>query len=1082
MEGDALSPENANSTELQFRRLWEHLPVGAYTCNRAGLITYFNAAAARLWGREPRLNDPSERFCGSFRLYNSAGSPLDHAECWMAQALETGEQYHQQEIIIERPDGTRVFVLAHATPLRDAAGSVIGAVNVLVDVTTQKASSIEQAHLASIVESSEDAIVSKTLDGVILSWNQGAERLFGYTAAEAVGQPITLIIPADRIHEEQTILSHLRHGEPIRHYETVRVAKSGEFIDISVTISPIRDASNQIVAASKIARNITRQKRAETALQKSERQLQIVTDTMAAAVAQCDAAGRYTWVSRRFAAWLNLSPEQIVGQSIVDIVGQEGYDAIRGYVDRALAGERVEFDMPVPFRTIGNRWVQAVYVPTYPDIPPARPDGWVAVIHDITRSKELEEALRESEARFRNLANNAPALIWVHGTHGCEFVNSAYLRYVGRSLEQVQGLNWSDFVHPDDGPRYMHGYQRALERHEPFETEFRFRRADGEYRWLRSSGVPRFAPDGKFLGLMGCSIDIDDMKRSSDAITSLKDELGVQLADLRRLHQMSLHLSKTLELDEILHETLRTAATIEGTELGQLSLCDNDGHALHTTVYIGLGDEARRLLEPLTTAEGVCQLSFREARRVVIEDTDSDPLFEPHREAARIAGFRAVHCTPLVTHSGDVLGVLSMYFREPHYPSNRELHLIDLCVRQAVDFIESARLYAQLRESDRRKDEFLAMLAHELRNPLAPISNSLHLLRLSTDLPPVVESVRDIMERQVNHMVRLVDDLLEVSRITRGKIELRKERVDLAAVISSAVETSRPAIDAAGHQLAISLPPQPMMLDADLVRLAQVIANLLNNAAKYTNHGGQIWLHVRQEGDEAVISVRDNGLGIPPSMLPRVFDMFAQADRNLSHSQGGLGIGLALAKSLVQLHGGRIEAHSAGPGTGSEFIVRLPLVEESVRPRPKAPAASAPVPQCELPVRRILVVDDTRAAAYTLGRLLEAMGQQVKVVFDGAEAVYLARSERPDIVISDVAMPGVDGYQLAQRLRREPQLADMILVALTGYGQDSDRREALEAGFDHHLIKPVDFHALRDLLASLATRSRPQAQMEPDVS
>ncbi len=1075
MAEDALSPEIANSPEWQFRRLWDHLPVGAYLCDRAGQITYFNAAVAKLWGREPRLNDPTELFCGSFKLFSVAGDPIKHAECWMAVALETGEQYHQQEVIVERPDGTRAFVLAHVTPLRDATGVIVGAVNVLVDITAQKVSSIEQAHLASIVQSSEDAIVSKTLDGVILSWNEGAERLFGYTAAEVLGKSIALIIPPDRLHEEQMILTKLRQGEPIRHYETVRVAKSGELIDISVTISPIRDAANQIVAASKIARNITRQKRTETALNATQRQLQIVTDTMAAAVAQCDAAGRYTWVSRRFATWLNKLPEEIVGQPIVNVVGEEGYEAIRPYVERAMAGERVEFDSLVPFRSIGKRWVQAVYVPTYSDVPAGRPDGWVAVINDITRSKELEEALRESEARFRNLADNAPALIWVHSARGCEFVNSAYLRYVGRTFEQIQGLNWSDFVHPDDGQRYMHGYQQALERREPFETEFRFRRADGEYRWLRSSGVPRFAPDGTFLGLMGCSIDIDDLKRSADAIASLKDELGVQLTDLRRLHHMSLHLSKTLELDEILHETLRTAASIEGTTLGQLSLCDFDCTSLHTTVHIGLEDEARRLLQPLIEPEGVSHLSFREARRVVIEDTETDPLFEPHREAARVAGFRAVHCTPLVTHSGDVLGVLSTYFREPHYPSNRELHLIDLCVRQAVDFIESARLYAQLRESDRRKDEFLAMLAHELRNPLAPISNSLHLLRLSTDLPPVVESVRDIMERQVNHMVRLVNDLLEVSRITRGKIELRKERVDLAAIVSSAVETSRPAIDAAGHQLAISLPPQPMLLDADLVRLAQVIANLLNNAAKYTNQGGQIWLQVRQEGDEAIISVRDNGLGIPPPMLPRVFDMFAQADRNLSHSQGGLGIGLALAKSLVQMHGGRIEAHSAGPGTGSEFIVRLPLAEDTARPRPKPPAAPVPAPQCELPVRRILVVDDTRAAAYTLGRLLEAMGQQVKVVFDGAEAVYIARSERPDIVISDVAMPGVDGYQLAQRLRREPQLSEMVLVALTGYGQDSDRREALEAGFDYHLIKPVDFHALRDLLASLSGRRAPSA-------
>jgi signal transduction histidine kinase/ActR/RegA family two-component response regulator len=424
-----------------------------------------------------------------------------------------------------------------------------------------------------------------------------------------------------------------------------------------------------------------------------------------------------------------------------------------------------------------------------------------------------------------------------------------------------------------------------------------------------------------------------------------------------------------------------------------------------------------------------------------------------------------VHSTPLVTRFGKAVGVVSLYFRTPHCASERQTRVIELCARQAVDFIENARLYEQLREADRRKDEFLATLAHELRNPLAPISGSLQILRLTDDLSPAVEHVRSIMEEQVNHLVRLVDDLLEVSRITRGKIELRKKSVDLVAVIASAVEISRPLIEAAGHQLAITLSPEPMALEADAVRLSQVIANLLNNAAKYTDKGGQIWLSAQRQGGEAVVSVRDTGCGISADMLPRIFDMFAQVDRTLERAQGGLGIGLSLAKNLVEMHGGRIEAHSAGPGRGSEFIVWLPLVHHGPR---STLAASAPENgKRHLPARRILVVDDTRSAAYVLGKLLEKLGQQVCTAHDAISALEHARIERPDMVISDIAMPDMNGYELARLLRQEAGMTAVVLVALTGYGQSSDKQRAKEAGFDYHLVKPVSLESLEEMLASL---------------
>ena len=374
-----------------------------------------------------------------------------------------------------------------------------------------------------------------------------------------------------------------------------------------------------------------------------------------------------------------------------------------------------------------------------------------------------------------------------------------------------------------------------------------------------------------------------------------------------------------------------------------------------------------------------------------------------------------------------------------------------------------------MREADRRKDEFLATLAHELRNPLAPIRNSLHILRLTASNEPATERVCEMMERQVNHMVRLVDDLMEVSRITRGKIELHKEPIEIAAVVRSAVETSRPLIEAAGHQLAIAVPPEPLLIEGDLVRLAQVLANLLNNAAKYTEDGGQIWLTARQQGGMAVISVRDSGMEISAEMLPRVFEVFAQADRSTSRAQGGLGIGLSLVRSLVEMHGGSVEAQSAGPGQGSEFLIRLPVAQGTRR---TATYPSEPDSTRILPARRILVVDDNRDAAESLGMLLKFLGADVRVVGDGRSALEIISSYRPSVVLLDIGMPGMDGYEVARRIRAQPDLGEVMLIALTGWGQEDDRRRSQSAGFDHHLIKPADIGALRALLDSVEGSKR----------
>ena len=373
---------------------------------------------------------------------------------------------------------------------------------------------------------------------------------------------------------------------------------------------------------------------------------------------------------------------------------------------------------------------------------------------------------------------------------------------------------------------------------------------------------------------------------------------------------------------------------------------------------------------------------------------------------------------------------------------------------------------ARLREADRRKDEFLATLAHELRNPMAPIRNAVQVLRLRGAKEPEAEEVLDMMDRQVEHMVRLVDDLLEVSRITLGKIELRRQRVELGQVIRSALESSRPALEEAGHAIDVELPPEPIFLLGDPVRLAQVVGNLLHNAGKYTEHEGTIRLSARLENGGLVIAVRDNGIGIAPEMLPQVFEMFTQVDRSRGQARGGLGIGLTLARSLARMHGGSIEARSEGLGKGSEFLVRLPILEVGPRPAAASPSRRGAAP-AEIALR-VLVTDDVPDSADSMGMLLRLWGHEVRVAYGGEEALAAVADERPDVVLLDIDLPDIPGLEVARRLRAQPETRDMRLVAMTGYGQREDRRRTQEAGFDAHLVKPVDPRELKVLLASFA--------------
>ena len=589
------------------------------------------------------------------------------------------------------------------------------------------------------------------------------------------------------------------------------------------------------------------------------------------------------------------------------------------------------------------------------------------------------------------------------------------------------------------------------------------------------------------------------IKAQLEAMHDLQARLAEELSGMHRLHRVGARLLLSGPLEPLLRDVLHAALDLTGADLGTIELAGDDGVSASVAVQMGFsrtpngGDAApaggpgpagfeREYASMPAPSIGAGVLGLRATLRIATGEGPrpgaSAPVPDATLATLRAAGIDALQCAPLLGAAGRPLGAISVYWRGRPRDSETRRLLFDLLVRQAAALLERGLAEQERRSADRRKDEFLATLAHELRNPLAPIRQAARVARSSGVSDEQLRWSTGIIERQVSHMALLLDDLLDVSRITRGILVLRRERVSLAAVIAAAVETSRPAIDARAHTLEVDPPAKPIWVDADPLRLGQVLGNLLNNAAKYTDRGGRLRLWTSQSSPDAIaIHVRDSGIGLDPASLTRVFEMFSQVTSSIERSEGGLGIGLALVRGLVEMHGGRVEARSDGPGRGSEFVVQLPLpttvpdVAEAPLRAPTAPPAS----------RRILVADDNVDAAESLALLLRLEGHAVEVVHDGAQAVAAVARERPDVALLDIGMPRLNGYEAAQRLRALATADDapMLLVAVTGWGQRDDRRRASAAGFDHHLTKPVDFERLRELV--LARPAEVAAQSSGEV-
>ena len=659
-----------------------------------------------------------------------------------------------------------------------------------------------------------------------------------------------------------------------------------------------------------------------------------------------------------------------------------------------------------------------------------------------------EETLRASEHRLRlaleagrmgtwdwNVATNrinwSPTLEAIHGRQGGSFDGTID--------------NYLSDIHPEDRDMVQRTLVERMQDGRDHRIEYRLVWPDGSTHWVEGRGKLFSDEHGQPIQMSGVCIDISERKRQEQAAHFLAEA--------------STTLAALVDYESTLQRVARLAVPFFA-DWCAVDLIDEDGTVrqlacanVDPTKEQRSLDLHRRYLPNRDCPYGTPKV-LRTGQSEVLPEITADVLAAvaqdaEHLKTLRRLGMRSYICVPLAVH-GRTLGCITFIVAQSgrRYGAD-DLALAEDLARRAAIAIENARLYAEVRLADQRKDEFLAMLAHELRNPLAPIRNALSLMGVDNNDSDTVAWARDLMERQVEQLVRLVDDLLDVSRIMRGKIELRKEPVELATLVGRAVETAQPVIDAEEDILSVSLPTEPLWIEGDPIRLAQVISNLLNNASKYTDRRGHIWLEATAENQRAIIRVRDDGIGIDPELLHRVFDLFTQADRSIERAKGGLGVGLTLVRSLVEMHGGTVQAFSE-ESARFEFVIQLPALKRqaSTRSRDWKPS--------KIQSRRVLVVDDNMGAATVLAKMLTRFwGHEVETAHDGWSALEAAHAFHPELILLDIGLPGLSGYEVAKRLRDTAEFGSTLLVALTGYGNEEDRRRTQQAGFDEHLVKPA---------------------------
>jgi PAS domain S-box-containing protein len=723
--------------------------------------------------------------------------------------------------------------------------------------------------------------------------------------------------------------------------------------------------------------------------------------------------GDLTRVNRRMADIIGRSIDDAVGLTCEQITHPDDWPSHAKLIHRLASGAVKEASIDKRYlRPDGSSvWVHVSMAPLLD--PEGEPEGLIAIVEDIAERHEAEDRLRVSENRYRSLVDATTAIVWNADAHGnFTAAQESWQASTGQDAGRYAGWGWAAAIHPDDRERVQALWREALAAGRPVDTEARIWNAPTlSYRWYSSRAVPRRGADGAVEEWVGACTDIHE----------------------RRLAEIQLRESEE-----------RARLALEIAQLGTMTWVPEDDDVL--------ADERCREICGLP-AGGALGLADLEER---VHPEDRVEVLSGLTQAARF-GRRYAKEFRFVRGDGSVRWVVvrgDVVTR----PGNTTVPITVLLLSM-MDVTERRLAEEGLKQADREKDDFLALLAHELRNPLAPIRTAVQLLKIRKQPDAEGQRLHAVIDRQVQHLVRMVDDLLDVSRVLRGKVELHREPIDVADAIAIAAETSRPLIDAQRQQLKLDLPSRTLTVLGDAVRLSQVIANLLNNACKYSESGATIYLSAAQNGGDAIIQVRDTGAGIPADILPRVFEPFVQADRSLERSRGGLGIGLTLVKKIVELHHGHVSVESGGPGKGCTFTIRMPAHAGAVAP---APVVEQP-PVISFPAR-VLVVDDNVDAAESLAMLLQSDGHTVTIAHNGVDAVRRAEVWQPDIAVLDVGLPGMNGYEVATALRQRGD-ACPELIAVTGYGQAADTQRAFEAGFRYHLVKPVD---ARDLTTAIA--------------
>ena len=1083
-------PAPAGAARAQLQAILDSMAQPLIIVDQGGSVSAMNPAAMKLYGfaSPDDAYHHLDEFIANLEARDAEGRvfPLDG---WPVPRALRGETVQGLEVHFRnRRNGSAWTGIYNATPIRNAAGEVEQAVVVIQDITertrVEKALRESESRYRSLVESCPDPIVVHRDNGFLYA-NPAALRMYGVQSLEELEgtHVLDLIHPDDR---EQAMARIVAVGEgrslPVR--ELRFLLRDGEPVFFESWSVAIRFDGR--LAIQTFAHDITRRKRAlqqvarlNFDLQRRVEELNRIFETAPIGLAIADdPEGRHIRGNPANEQTLGVPSGGELSKSAPRParyrVEKDGHELLLEELpmQRACRGATVSGQVINIVREDGQRLTLLSSAAPLRD-EAGQPRGAVGAFLDITELKEAERALRAQNSIvaginqiFRDAMDCETAeqlgrvcldVARRLTESPCGFLGelNAEGRLDGIAMS-IPGMMAEADLPSMPANLEVHGiYGRVIRdvagffTNDPLHHPDRVGTPDGHPPLTAFLGVP-LVHAGEVLGMVAVG----------------NREGGYRDEDLEALEALSQAIVQVIiwgRSERALRASQAQLRTIVDNLTEGLVVADLDGRLLQwnrAVLEMHGFDRPAPSPVPLARLPELFELSTEDG---AILHLDEWPL-------SRILRGEVVRDCELRVRRRDINW--QRFFRYGGTLARDAAGKPLLALVTAVDVTERKRAEESLREADRRKDEFLATLAHELRNPLAPIRTGVDVLSKGDPGQETAAEVLEMMRRQVTHLVRLVDDLLDVSRITRGKIELRKERVDLAHVITQAMETSRPLIVASRHTLTVAMPSEPAYVDGDPIRLAQVFSNLLNNAAKYTSEGGQIGVDVMVEASEAVIRVRDTGLGIHSAMLPKVFDLFFQLDRSRGLAQGGLGIGLTLVQRLVEMHGGTVEARSDGLNRGSEFLVRLPLAPPVER-RARTGAGEPHARRRAVKGRKILVVDDNEDAARALAMLLRYSGNEVRTALDGPTALEFAVAFGPELILLDLGMPGMDGCEVARRIRQNPELEAVCLVALTGWGQEDDRRRTRDAGFDHHLVKPVDPDELDAVIRKLRPGAAP---------